>query len=69
MRENKSFEERLQELKDKYDGTSEFDFITILELENEYSKLTNNNPEHTKRRSELLDMRSRLTDRLHWKSI
>lgn len=67
MRENKGFDERLQELKDKYDSTSEFDFITILELEDEYSKLTNGNPEHTKRRSELLEMRRRLTDRLRWK--
>lgn len=67
MRENKSFEERLKELKDKYEGTNEFDFTTILGLEDEYGKLTNDNPEHTKRRGEILEMRRRLIDRFRWK--
>ena len=59
MRE-KNFEERLQELKNKYESTNEFDLITVLKLEDEYSKLTSTNPEHTKRRREVLDMRCRL---------
>lgn len=62
MREKKSFEIRLQELKDRYVHSGDFDLITILELEDEYGEIDKN---HTKRRSEVLDMRRRLMDRLH----
>ena len=58
MRE-KSFEERLNALKDAYGG-NEFDIVAIIELEDEYTKITKENPEHTKRRQEILDMRHRL---------
>ena len=67
MRE-KGFEGRLLELKDKYEG-EDFDFITILKLEDEYNNLTDSNPEHTKRRREILDMRDRLKGRLMYKNL
>lgn len=63
----KTFEERLEELKAMYDG-SDFDFITILKLENEYNEILLSNPDHTKKRSEILEMRRRLIDRLIHKS-
>ena len=68
MRENKTFEKRLQELKDVYAGVSDFDFITVLNLEDEYDKIIKDNPDHTKRRSEILEMRRRLMDRFRWKN-
>jgi len=63
MREKK-INERLQELKERYDRINDFDFEAIIELEDEYDKLTKTNPEHTKRRREILDMRDRLLCRL-----
>lgn len=59
MRES-NFDERVCELKEKYVGVSDFDFETIIALEDEYSKLSETNPEHTKRRSEILRMRHEL---------
>lgn len=67
MRESKGFDVRLQEMKFMYAG-SDFDFITILNLEDEYDKITKDNPDHTKKRSEILEMRRRLTDRLRLKN-
>lgn len=67
-RESKSFDMRLEELKEKYEASNDFDFITILDLEDEYSKLAETNPEHTKRRQEILRMRYDLTGRLKSKS-
>ena len=61
---SKEFTERLCELEEKYESVNEFDFITILKLEDEYKQLLENNPEHTKRRSETLEMRRRLLDRM-----
>lgn len=54
----KGFEERLKTLKSNYYG-NEFDFNTIVNLEIEYEKITEKEPQHTKRRRELLDMRNR----------
>jgi glutamate mutase epsilon subunit len=63
MRE-KNFNERVKELKEKYEGVNDFDFETIIQLEDEYHRLLKNNPEHTKRRSEILTMRRDLSSRL-----
>ena len=63
MREN-NFSERVKELKEKYVGVSDFDFEVIIKLEDEYSKLSETNPEHTKRRGDILDMRYRLLSNL-----
>jgi hypothetical protein len=59
MRES-NFHERVCELKEKYVGVSDFDFETIIKLEDEYSKLSETNPEHTKRRGDILRMRHEL---------
>lgn len=58
MREKKNREERLKELEFLYYG-SDFEFNTIVDLEMEYEQLTEKQPEHTKRRREILDMRNR----------
>ena len=68
MRENKSFEVRLQELKDKYESISDFEFIAILDLEDEYNNVSKENTEHTKRRRDILDMRYRLLRELRLKN-
>ena len=60
----KDFDERVCELKEKYVGVNDFDFETIVMLEDEYYSLLENNPEHTKRRREVLDMRYRLLSNL-----
>lgn len=60
MRENKNLKERLQELKEKYEPISDFDLIKVLELEDEYDLVSLTNPDHTRRRKEILDMRYRL---------
>ena len=67
--EKKGFDERVCELKEKYVGVSDFDFETIIALEDEYSKLSETNPEHTKRRRDVLDMRYRLLSNLRPKRI
>lgn len=64
MRESKSFEERLQELRDKYEPINDFDLISILKLEDEYNFVLIENAEHTKRRRDILDMRYRLLSNL-----
>ena len=56
----KSFEERVNELKEKYEGINDFDIEAIVNLEIEYEVLSESNPEHTKRRNEVLNMRHRL---------
>ena len=66
--EKKGFDERVNELKEKYVGVNDFDFETIVRLEDEYNELLETNPEHTKRRSELLRMRYDLTGRLRFKN-
>ena len=60
MRESKSFEERLKELKEKYEAVGDFEFNSILDLEDEYNHVRKENIEHTKRRQDILDMRYRL---------
>ena len=66
--EKKGFGERVNELKEKYVGVNDFDFETIVRLEDEYNELLETNPEHTKRRSEILRMRHDLTGRLRFKN-
>lgn len=58
MSERKSKEERLDRLKEVYEG-SDFDFNTVVDLEMEYEQLTEHQPEHTRRRKEILDMRNK----------
>ena len=67
-RNKEIFEKRLQDLQSKYEGENDFDLITIVKLEDEYNCLTITNPEHTKRRREILDMRDRLKGRLRFKA-
>ncbi len=61
MRE-KNIKEAIKEMQDKYVITplELFELNAIFELEDEYLKLVKANPEHTKRRQELLLMRNRL---------
>lgn len=54
---NKTFEERVNELKRIYDGVNDFDFETIIRLEDEYNSCP---LEHTTRRKEILRMRNEL---------
>lgn len=63
----KGVEGRLLELKDKYEAVNDFDFTTILELEDEYKAVAQDSPDHTRKRSEILEMRRRLLDRLNVK--
>ena len=67
MRESKSFEERLQELKDKYESINDFDLISVLKLEDEYNNVLIENADYTKRRRDILDMRYRLLSNLKYK--
>lgn len=68
MRERElKVQKRISELKEKYEGVNDFDFETIVQLEDEYSKVTELNPEHTKRRSEILMMRRDLLNNLKQK--
>ncbi len=62
-------EERIKAMQERYDIGEDnlFDVNAIVELEDEYNRLTNYNPEHTTRRRELLRMRDELKKRLYGK--
>jgi len=64
-------EERIKAMQERYDIGEDnlFDVNAIVELEDEYNRLTNYNPEHTTRRRELLRMRSELKGRFYKKFI
>ena len=59
MREKLSFEERLKSMQERYDvdDDSIFDLATMIRLEDEYELVSDKQPEHTKRRQEILRMR------------
>ena len=59
-------DKRIYEFKSKYELSpmDEFDLRTMFELEEEYNSLSSSNPDHTRRRSELLKMRYDLKGRL-----
>lgn len=60
MRDDKDFNERLQELKEKYDGINDFDLSVVLHLEDEFMNVSTTNPDHTRRRRDILDMRHKI---------
>ena len=66
MREvkQKSYKERFDEYSHMYLGVSDFDILTILNLEDEYDEVTKKTPDHTRQRSEILDMRRKIMDRI-----